>query len=762
MTKILATFFGSVTFSSIIESSNLKRIKITRFLYLLLIITQGGTAQKLSLNELHTMASYKNWETTNKFLIGKGWDYYDSSESDGIGYNTISWAHGRNLYDNAKAKGWFYVYNYEGMPNKIMYRFRQKEFYSAIIQQITANGYKLTDEEILDNRVVASYENKSFFLRIAYNREQDEEDDYYYSGSNKKTYTVYEVTIYKKGGVYDPNNGFKKDYDEYGNVSATYNLKDGKIEGLLTAYDSIGRVERTAQFKLGILEGPSVENFYFDNSEDYYRFYGNFKNGEREGKWIGEIVSSNEKQTVQELYYINGKKEGLNKEASDNKILFQNYKSDNLDGLTLEYLNLKRILAGGYPSIDTISNKVVLKSQLQYKDNKLNGNAKYFDISGSIISEGTYADSLKTGLWKFYHEALYDSDGKPLDCGGKLYKESNYIEGKLEGVQKRFSLLEKNKVPCKQGEEDEEGCYETICVYFNEIATYSDDELNGSYEVRGSDNELWSKGIYLNGKETGKWILYGKSKFCFWLNKKSFETGIYLNGQKQGKWERYENSDLLESYSYSNDIVDGEHITYAFNKPSERKYFKKGKFYRLEKLDGSGNVSKSYAITNETESKLDCEVIETLSTGVYIQKYSFIKTADFIVSPITFQLDFESADQSIKKRNGLFEHKSLDGKLITIGNFTSDVKTGDWEYYYYDQNVKATFTYDGYGHIIKEYYFDLKRNEPFSDEFIFKAEDGTYEERKIKNGVRNGTTRYKDANDKTIKKESYKDGILKE
>ena len=75
---------------------------------------------------------------------------------------------------------------------------------------------------------------------------------------------------------------------------------------------------------------------------------------------------------------------------------------------------------------------------------------------------------------------------------------------------------------------------------------------------------------------------------------------------------------------------------------------------------------------------------------------------------------------------------------------------------------RSTFTYDGYGQITNEYYFDLKRNEPFSDEFIFKAEDGTYEERKIKNGVRNGTTRYKDANDKTIKKESYKDGILKE
>ena len=213
---------------------------------------------------------------------------------------------------------------------------------------------------------------------------------------------------------------------------------------------------------------------------------------------------------------------------------------------------------------------------------------------------------------------------------------------------------------------------------------------------------------------------------------------------------------------YIDDVVDGEHITYAFNKPAEKKYFKKGKLYRFEKLDDSGNVNKSYTIKNETDSKLDCIVVENLSKGIFTQTYSFVKTVDFVVSPITFHLDFEGATESIKKRNGLFEHKSLDGKIISIGNYTSNVKTGTWENYYYDQNVRATFTYDGYGQITNEYYFDLKRNEPFSDEFIFKAEDGTYEERKIKNGVRNGTTRYKDANDKTLKKESYKDGILKE
>jgi len=426
------------------------------------------------------------------------------------------------------------------------------------------------------------------------------------------------------------------------------------------------------------------------------------------------------------------------------------------------YLNLKRILIGGYPSIDTVTNKVVLQAELQYKQNKLNGNAKYFDISGSLLAEGVYSDSLKTGLWKFYHQSIVNYDDKPLDCSEKLYKESNYVDGKLEGVQKRYSLLEKNKVPCKQEEENEEGCYETVCIYFNEIASYSNDKLNGAFEIRGPDNELWSKGFYLDGKETGKWILYGKSKFCFWLNKKSFETGLYLNGKKQGRWERYENNKLLESYFYIDYIIDGEHITYSFNKPAEKKFFKEGKLYRLEKLDGSGNVSKSYTIENETDSKLDCIVVENLSTGIFNQTYSFIKTSDFVVLPITFHLDFEGAPESIKKRNGLFEHKSLDGKIISTGNYTSNVKTGTWENYYYDQNVRTTFTYDGYGQITNEYYFDLKRNEPFSDEFIYKSENGTFEERKIKNGVRNGTTRYKDVNDKTIKKESYKDGILKE
>jgi hypothetical protein len=56
------------------------------------------------------------------------------------------------------------------------------------------------------------------------------------------------------------------------------------------------------------------------------------------------------------------------------------------------------------------------KSILLYQNNLLDGEAKYFYPSGSIKMEGEYADSLKTGKWKFYDE-------KGLIISKKRYKK---------------------------------------------------------------------------------------------------------------------------------------------------------------------------------------------------------------------------------------------------------------------------------------------------------------------------------------------------
>ena len=65
---------------------------------------------------------------------------------------------------------------------------------------------------------------------------------------------------------------------------------------------------------------------------------------------------------------------------------------------------------------------------LEYENDLLNGTSKYYDITGSLIAEGVYKDSLKTGIWKFYHDNITDENSLPLEYSKKLYKESNYFK----------------------------------------------------------------------------------------------------------------------------------------------------------------------------------------------------------------------------------------------------------------------------------------------------------------------------------------------
>jgi hypothetical protein len=109
-------------------------------------------------------------------------------------------------------------------------------------------------------------------------------------------------------------------------------------------------------------------------------------------------------------------------------------------------------------------------------------------------------------------------------------------------------------------------------------------------------------------------------------------------------------------------------------------------------------------------------------------------------------------------------HEILDyQELVEKGTYENNEKSGIWTYIFYEQKVKLTIEYNSFGISLSENYYDMNKLEPFSGEFIYKDEiSRSTEERKIKEGKINCTTRYKDANDKTIKKESYKDGVLKE
>ncbi|MDK2772896.1 MAG: hypothetical protein KYX68_11825 [Flavobacterium sp.] len=649
-----------------------------------------------------------------------------------------------------------------------MYRFRQKEFYSNIISQLKSFGYHQTDESIFDERVTATYQNKGFVLKIAYNRESDEtdNDDYYYSSSYKKTYTVYEVSIYKKGGVYDPDNGFKKEYYDGGALHSEFFLKNGKMEGELKVYNEDGTQAAIVFFKNGIKAGKQINFDYFEeNKETYLKTVTSYKDGKIDGNVIRYVVSPNETYIFEYFNFKDNVLQGRALVSKENKIIEKFYVNGELNGSYKEFLELKSSLLGGLARIDTLQSPPHLLLEQNYVNDKLNGEAKEFDVSGSLIAEGIYKDSLKTGIWKFYYQNFKDDDGNKIEYAGKLHTVSSYAKGKLNGKTEKYSYTIPKKIPCKDKNSEEE-CFRNDIIYVNETSYYVNDELEGLYELKNIDGEIIAKGIYLKGKENGEWIQSTDSDFVIYDSEENTrEKGVYVNGLKQGKWERFdENNILLESCFYLDNQVHGKHTSFSKGGiPFINKYFRQGEFYKFEIYNSLGEISLEVEILNHYKNKLK---IKETTFSIDRQEsitYEIEMNTDFKLNNILFPLQYGKLEDKDKVKDGFYDLYDKDGKPLSQGEFDNNRRVSKWEDFYYDQQVKVTTNYDYYGVFKSDTYYDLKKNEPYSGEFIFaNSENKTTEERKIKDGLRHGKTRIKDAKGDTIEKINYKEGVVKE
>lgn len=726
-------------------------------LILLLLLIINSNAQKLSLNDLHLMSSNKNWETSNKFLLSKGWEYYDSSVGDDEHYNKISWSYEKSYSDDKKANGWVYIYSYDGLPNKVLYRFRKKEYYTIIKNSLTASGYKLDDEEILDQRVIAKYSNANYILELTYSREEDQDD---YSGP--ASFTAYEITVYKKGGVYDPNNGKKQEFDENGNLAVEYSLKNGKAEGIIKFYNPNGTLSRVSFMKAGNENGISTQYFYDDSDTSNLiaigKYKGEFINGNKNGKWLLSLIKDGIESELSYENYSNGLKNGPYTKVSTDSLIVSHYKNDKLNGPYTIYRDFKKMLVGGVINTDTLKLKKITDGF--YKEDKSTGHWKIYSLSNLLIEEGNYVDSLQTGKWKYYYDTYIDDNDKVLEYSGKLYFEATYSEGKKNGPAIRYSFLNEIEEPC--ADDSTKTCTKKVFTKIHESSTFKDGLLDGPYELLNENNELLCRGQYQYGKETGNWIRKNTSPVDFWTGK-SIEKGRYLSGEKQGKWERFNDENrLIESYNYKDDILDGEQITYLTDYPRVKREFKKGELDKFTILDSIGNTIKSFQLLNKTSEGYRCVSKKHIGNSVVTYSYKVKLFDGEEIIPTVFSKTFEELPNEKKIFDGAYE-LTVDGKINEKGQYENNNRAGIWNYFFYDQGIQLDIDYGYLGNVESEYYYDLKKQEPFSGEFIYKHEStDVAEERKVKDGKRNGTTRYKDASDKTIKKESYKDGILKE
>lgn len=201
-----------------------------------------------------------------------------------------------------------------------------------------------------------------------------------------------------------------------------------------------------------------------------------------------------------------------------------------------------------------------------YKDGKLDGVSRVWEMDGQIKTKINYKDGKRDGLYRewydngqLYYEVNYKDDEyngliRQWYGNGQLVYEANYKDGKNEdGLYKQWH---------KNGQLEMEG---------NSI----DEENEGLWRMWFENGQLRSEKNYKNGKPTGsqkEWDKTGKVLYeTEFVNGTGLDKGWWKNGQlsyeknyKDGKQEGlskywYENGQLRLEWNYKDGKYDGLH-----------------------------------------------------------------------------------------------------------------------------------------------------------------------------------------------------------
>ena len=590
-----------------------------------------SNSQNLTLNELVSLCNKPNWVQVNEYLLKKGWEYSSSTKGDDTHYNTITWSFKKEYYGD-KAKGWLYIYTYEGYPNKLSYSFFNKLSYNTLKSGITTLKMKLIDNSIEDNEIITKYSNSNFIVTVTTSKSVNDEEGY-----NDNTVTTYMIDVIKKTGVFDNENGFKKTFDTDGNIEAEFTLKDGEINGTAKSYYPNGQLKVIANFINGIKQGASKEY------DEYGNITGelNYLNGEVSGYF----KTFKNGKPIMTATIKNGKRNGISKEFDDNGDLLAeyNYLNDELNGQYKIYLNNKLKKIGG------ISNGVE------------NGLFKFFDDEGRIEEEY----NMKLGLLEGQYTKYYYGEKKTI-----LKQTGFYADHKKNGLWKTLKY-ENNHIDLvdftNYSKDVKNGLFKEVLNDSIIFGSYKNGFLDGDYKVyislitllTGKINgdttnaPLIISGYYVEGAMNGFWRYYS-------LSKGIVKEGRFHQNEKYGEWKYY-----FENY------VD------SINKPE----IYSGKLFLIENYNNGIKNGKEIRYAYLYRKKKPCDATNNLNN-------TSIDTC--------FSWEYEKILQTSYYRNGeldgLFEQFDSTGIVTLKGNYKGGKKEGFWlESYVVNNLEKGSF-----------------------------------------------------------------------
>ena len=415
------------------------------------------------------------------------------------------------------------------------------------------------------------------------------------------------------------------------NIDNEFCLGKKKYTGWAANYHQNGKLKSCYEVKKGIIEGRMVE-FWIYKQDSLKRFRDTIELNN-----LGAILEPLKSENSPSLYKPIKRKEYLQTNFIKN-------------GIGIVY--------------DSLGNKF---GEGTYKDAKQNGIWTYYHISGKLKAKGEFLNGNETefgksgvplsgrfNLWSFYFES------------GNLSEESNYKDGKLNGLSKKY--FENGNLQSE--------------------SNYIDHKYNGIVKFYYENGNLEEQSYYVNDE------INGTAKF-YYENGKLKEEGSRKDGKLNGIVKFYnENGNLQSECNYQDDKEDGVLKTYYENgQLNEVLNFKEGKKSGISiYYDGSG---KLYQEANFKGDSL-IGLLKTYYKNGQLQ--SEINYSHNVASGLSKTYDedgnLEKEENYLDgKRSGLSKEYYKNGNLKLLANYEEDIIKGITKVYYENGNIQQETNY---------------------------------------------------------------------
>lgn len=325
----------------------------------------------------------------------------------------------------------------------------------------------------------------------------------------------------------------------------------------------------------------------------------------------------------------------------------------------------------------------LIRSELNYLDDELDGYQLYYFSNGNKKEEFTYSKGIKNGPFKIYY------------FNGALMVEGNYNNDKVEGPY--TSYHPNGGVFCKLFYRNGMQDGKNICYFPNGSKQSEYTYQNGQLEEHGirynEAGDVISDFIFANNEYNGKGVTY-------YDGQKIKGIGNYKNGELyEGFKEYYGNGTLSSEYFYENEKLSrSKGFDVAGNQKSESTFDGKGVISEYVYIDDSGN-------------------------RFYIEKYKKGELNQ------VFQATQQSPEfREINSKGKPLEMRDYNGKLLAVGGYLNGKMKGEWKFYHPNGNLNRRVSFDNGMAEGLQHNYDINGDLSSIEYFKESQNHGIYEE----------------------------------